>query len=122
MLSNSESMDNKDWKGSTWVYFITLIQVSRSKKMTEERKKDLRDVVATATEDIDSKRDFWRVTYVLDFVYWLSERSDVYEDDSFASELSKVLDRIIHFRNVNLFTKLSNYFLPVYLNYLWVLG
>lgn len=58
MLSNSESMDNKDWKGSTWVYFITLIQVSRSKKMTEERKKDLRDVVATATEDIDSKRDF----------------------------------------------------------------
>lgn len=106
MLSNSESMDNKDWKGSTWVYFITLIQVSRSKKMTEERKKDLRDVVATATEDIDN------------FVYWLSERSDVYEDDSFASELSKVLDRIIHFRNVNLFTKLSNYFLPVYLNYL----
>lgn len=44
----------------------------------------------------------------------------MYELDSFASELSNVLDRVIYFRNVYLFTALSSGFLPVYLRYLWV--
>lgn len=119
MQTNVDLKEHSNWKGSTWVYFVTLIQVSRSKK-AEERKRDLRDVIATATDDIDSTEDYWRVTYVIDFVYWLRNRSDVYELDSFASELSNVLDRVIHFRNVYLFTALSSGFLPVYLRYLWV--
>ena len=60
MQGNEDSKDHNNWKGSTWVYFVALIQVSRSKK-AEERKRDLRDVIATATDDIDSREDFCEI-------------------------------------------------------------
>lgn len=60
-----------------------------------------------------------RVITFLDFVYWLTQRSDAYEDIGFVTEFIAITHKIIHFRNVSLFLKIVEKFVPVYLNYLY---
>lgn len=60
-----------------------------------------------------------RVITFLDFVYWLTQRSDAYEDVGFVIEFIAITQKIIHFRNVPLFLKIVEKFVPIYLNYLY---
>ena len=62
----------------------------------------------------------WKVSF-LDFVYWLRERSDVYETSVFLPEMINITNKIIYFRNVSMFKSIVEKFLPIYLEYLYTM-